>query len=45
VLARAYTAVDAARAAEASLDDAALRSVETVGESMESMSKAIMDEV
>lgn len=45
VLARAYTAVDAARAAEASLDDAALRSVETVGESLESMSKAIMDEV
>jgi len=45
VLSRAYTAVDAARAAEASLDDAALRSVETVGESLESMSKAIVEEV
>jgi MFS family permease len=44
-LTRAYTAVDAARAAEASLDDAALRSVETVGESLEQVSKAIVDEV
>jgi hypothetical protein len=44
-LARAYAAVDTARAAEASLDDAALRSVETVGESLETMSKAIVDEV
>src|SRR5262249_17549198 len=45
VLARAYAAVDTARAAEASLDDAALRSVETVGESLESMSKAIVEDV
>jgi hypothetical protein len=45
VLTRAYAAVDTARAAEASLDDAALRSVETVGESLESMSKAIVEDV
>src|SRR5262249_11162871 len=45
VLTRAYAAVDTARAAEASLDDAALRSVETVGESLDAMSKAIVDEV
>lgn len=45
VLGRAYAAVTTARAAEASLDDAALRSVESAGESLESMSKAIIDEV
>ena len=45
VLGRAYAAVTTARAAEASLDDAALRSVEIAGESLESMSKAIVDEV
>ncbi len=45
VLGRAYAAVTTARAAEASLDDAALRSVESAGESLESMSKAIVDEV
>lgn len=44
-LSRAYAAVTTARAAEASLDDAALRSVELAGESLETMSKAIVDEV
>ena len=44
-LARAYAAAGTARAAEASLDDAALRSVESVGESLESMTKAIVEEV
>jgi hypothetical protein len=44
-LARAYAAVDTARAAEASLDDAALRGVENVGESLEQVSKAIVEEV
>jgi len=45
VLGRAYVAVDAARAAEASLDDSAMRSVETVGESLEQVSKAIVEEI
>lgn len=45
VLARAHAAVDTAHAAEASLDDAALRSVESVGESLETMTKAIVEEV
>lgn len=44
-LARAYAASTTARAAEASLDDAALRSVEAAGETLETMSKAIVDEV
>ena len=44
-LARAYAAASTAHAAEASLDDAAMRSVESVGESLETMSKAIIDEV
>lgn len=44
-LARAYTAAGAAKAAEASLDDAALRGVENAGESLEQMSRAIVDEV
>jgi hypothetical protein len=44
-LARAYTAVDTARAAEASIDDAALREVESAGESLEQVSRAIVDEV
>jgi hypothetical protein len=44
-LGRAYAAVTTARAAEASLDDAALRSVEIAGESLETMSKAIVDDV
>jgi MFS family permease len=44
-LTRALTAVDAARAAEVSLDDTALRSVETVGESLDQVSRAIVDDV
>jgi hypothetical protein len=44
-LSRMYTAVDEARAAEASLDDGALRSIETSGESLEQMSRAIVEEV
>jgi hypothetical protein len=42
-LSRALTAVDAARAAEVGLNDAALRNVETVGESFEHVSKTLMD--
>ena len=44
-LSRMYTAVDEAHAAEASLDDGALRSIETSGESLEQMSRAIVEEV
>jgi hypothetical protein len=44
-LTRAYTAVSTARAAEVSLDDAALRGVEMAGESFEHVSRAIVDEV
>lgn len=44
-LSRAYTAAGAAKAAEASLDDAALRGVENAGESLEQVSRAIVDEV
>lgn len=44
-LSRAYTAAGAAKAAEASLDDAALRGVENAGESLEQLSRAIVDEV
>jgi len=43
-LSRAYTAAGAARAAEASLDDAALRSVETAGDSLEALSRAMVEE-
>jgi len=42
-LGRAYTAIDTARAAELGLDDAALRSAESVGESLEEVSRAIID--
>jgi hypothetical protein len=44
VLCRAYLAVDAARGAEATIDDAALRSVESVGESLEQVSDALVEE-
>ncbi len=44
-LARAFTAADEASAAEASLDDAAMRTVETTGESLEQVSKAIVEEL
>ncbi|WP_437487152.1 hypothetical protein WME75_06020 [Sorangium sp. So ce1014] len=44
-LTRAYTAVSAAQAAEASLDDAALVGVEAMGESLEQVSKTMVEEV
>jgi hypothetical protein len=44
VLTRAYTAVNTAKAAEVSLDDAALRGVEMAGESLEHVSQAMVDE-
>jgi len=40
-LRRAYTAVDAVQAAEASLDDSALRDVQTQGESLEHVAEAM----
>jgi MFS family permease len=43
VLTRAYTAVDAARAAAVGLDDADLKSVEHGAESMEDVSRALME--
>jgi MFS family permease len=42
-LARAYAAVDAARAAELGLDDAALRTAESAGEALEQVSRAMVD--
>jgi hypothetical protein len=42
-LGRAFTAHDAARAAGVGLDDAALRNVESVGESLETLSEAIVE--
>jgi hypothetical protein len=42
-LARAYSAVDAARAAELGLDDAALRTAESAGDALEHVSRAIID--
>jgi hypothetical protein len=42
-LARAYSAVDTARAAELGLDDAALRTAESAGEALEHVSRAIVD--
>jgi hypothetical protein len=44
-LRRAFTAADAAKAAEVSLDDRALRSIECTGESLEQVSRAIVEEV
>ena len=44
-LSRAYTAAGAARAAETSLDDAALRGTENAGESLEQVSRAIVEEL
>ena len=43
VLTRAYTAVNTAKAAEVSLDDAALRGVEMAGESLDHVSQAMVD--
>jgi MFS family permease len=44
VLTRAFTAVSTAKAAEISIDDAALRGVEMAGESLEHVSQAMVDE-
>jgi MFS family permease len=43
VLARAYTAVDTAAAAAISLDDTALKNVEHVGESLDEVSRAMVE--
>jgi len=42
-LTRAYTAADTARAAELGLDDAAARGVDAAGETLEDVSRAIME--
>jgi hypothetical protein len=42
-LSRAYTAADTVRAAEIGLDDAALKNVETAGEELDEVSRAIVD--
>jgi hypothetical protein len=42
-LSRAYTAVDTVHAAELGLDDAALKNVETAGESLDEVSRAMVD--
>jgi hypothetical protein len=42
-LARAYAAVDTARAAELGLDDVALRTVESAGEALDHVSRAMID--
>jgi hypothetical protein len=42
-LARAYTAADTARAAATTVDDAALKHVETVGDTLEETSRALVD--
>ena len=43
-LSRAYTAAGAAKAAALSLDDAALRTVQTTGQALEEVSQAIVDQ-
>lgn len=43
VLARAYTAVDAVRAATIGIDDAALKNVESMGDSLEEVSRAMVE--
>ena len=43
VLARAYTAVDAVSAARIGLDDTALKSVESMGESLDEVSRALVE--
>lgn len=43
VLARAYTAVDAVSAARIGLDDSALKNVESIGESLDEVSRAIVE--
>jgi hypothetical protein len=43
VLSRAYTAVDAVRAARIGIDDAALKNVESMGESLDDVSRALVE--
>ncbi len=43
VLSRAYTAVDTARAAAVGLDDVALKNVESMGDSLEEVSRALVE--
>jgi MFS family permease len=43
VLAKAYTAVDTARAAAVGLDDADLRTVDSLGDSLEDVSRALVE--
>lgn len=43
VLAKAYTAVDTARAAAVGIDDAELRNMETMGDSLEDVSRALVE--
>lgn len=43
VLAKAYTAVDAVSAARIGIDDAALKSVESMGDSLEEVSRALVE--
>lgn len=43
VLAKAYTAVDTARAAAVGIDDADLRTVDTMGDSLEDVSRAMVE--
>lgn len=43
VLARAYTAVDAVSAARVGLDDSALKNVESMGESLDEVSRALVE--
>jgi len=43
VLAKAYTALDTARAAAVGLDDTALKNVENMGESLDEVSRALVD--
>ena len=45
ILTQAYTAVDAAHAAEASINDSAARNVETTGESLDEVSRALVDDI
>ena len=43
VLAKAYTAVDTARAAAVGIDDAELRTIDTMGDSLEDVSRAMVE--
>jgi hypothetical protein len=43
VLAKAYTAVDTARAAAVGIDDAELRNIDTMGDSLEDVSRAMVE--